>query len=90
MVDRKNPNVISLSDRTNNGGYSSPESVLRDTLNEIGKRGAFKNGKKLLILALDDTDENFEVSFIQAGMKMSECMAVCEVAKSIFKKNMNY
>lgn len=86
----KYSNIVSLSDKTNNATFSSPESALRDALEELGKRGAFKQGKKLLILALDDTDENFHVSFIQAGMKMSECVAVCDVAKNIFKKNMGY
>lgn len=83
-------NIVRMSDKTNNASYSTPEQALRDALEEIGKRGAFKNGKKLLILALDDTDENFNVSFIQAGMKMSECVAVCDVAKNIFKSNMGY
>lgn len=83
-------NILSMSEKTKNANFSSPEEALQDALNELGKKGAFKNGRKLLILALDDTEQNFQVSFIQAGMKMSECVAVCDVAKNIFKQNMGY
>lgn len=67
--------------------------VLEDALHEITEahRGAFnKNCTKLLVLAIDDSDGNFQVSFIQAGMKMSECVSVCEVAKMVFLEQMNY
>lgn len=68
----------------------TPEHLLQDALgSSIGKRGAFENGKKMLILALDD-DGQYSVSFMQAGMKMSECVALCEVAKSIFLAEMGY
>lgn len=82
--------VTRLSDYACNGMMITPEQALTDALEYIGKRAAFKNGKKILILGLDDTDENFNISFIQAGMKMSECVALCDCAKSIFKKEMNY
>lgn len=85
-----NDNVISLSDKTGNAGFTSPRDALNDAIETIGKRGAFKDGKKLLILALDDTQENFSVSFIQAGMRMSECNNLCDIAKSIFKGEMGY
>lgn len=83
-------NVISLGEKTKDATYVSPKQALEDALNDIGKRGAFEHGKKLLILALDDTQDNFSVSFTQAGMKMSECIALVECAKTIFLSNMNY
>ncbi len=82
--------VISMAEKTNSATYQSPEQALNDALNDLGKRGAFKDGKKLLILALDDTSDNFQINWIQAGMKMSECMAVCEAAKTLFLSEMNY
>ena len=33
---------------------------------------------------------NYEVSFVQAGMKMSECLTLCEISKSLFLEQMNY
>jgi len=83
-------NVISMADKTQNGTLQSPEQALQDALKDIGKHGAFKNGKKLLILALDDDDGQYSVSFIQAGMKMSQCLTLCEVAKTKFLAEMGY
>ncbi len=81
--------VVSLADKYNNGTLHSPEQALNDALKCLGEDGAFKEGKKLLILALDDTD-GFNVSFIQAGMKMSECISLCEVSKTLFLSEMEY
>jgi len=83
-------NVISLAKKTDSAAYVSIEDALREAIDDIGKNGAFKNAKKILILAVDDTNENFDVSFIQAGMKMSQCVTVCEVAKAIFLRSMGY
>ena len=82
--------VLSLAKAANNGQVRSPEDALKDALNDIGKNGAFKNGKKILILALDEDAEQYAVSFIQAGMKMSECLALCEIAKTVFLEEMGY
>jgi hypothetical protein len=82
--------VINLGKVTGNGTLQSPEDALRDALDAVGKKGAFEKGKKVIILALDDTEENYGVSFIQAGMKMSECNNLCDIAKSLFKEKMGY
>jgi len=82
--------VISLSEKTNNGSMWSPEDCLRQCLDDIGKRGALKGGKKLLVLSLDDSDGNYSTSFVQAGMSMSQCLTLCEVAKTTFLKEMKY
>ena len=74
----------------NDGTKNSPEQALHDALSEIGKNGAFENGKKLLILALDDTDDNYHINFIQAGMTMSQCLSLCEVSKMLFLREMEY
>ena len=49
MTDSK---LVSLADRCNDSTYSSPEIALHDAMEDIGKRGAFKEGKHILILAL--------------------------------------
>jgi len=82
--------VISLANRQNDATLQSPEQALREALKDIGQYGAFKEGKKLLILALDDNHDDYNVSFIQAGMKMSECLTLCETAKIIFLEQMGY
>lgn len=83
-------NVASMSKKSGNATMCSPEDALKDALGCIGKEGSFKNGKKLLILALDESDEEYRVTWVQAGMKMSQCVALCEVAKTQFLSEMNY
>lgn len=82
--------VISMADAACDGTLQTPEQALQDAFKYIDKQGAFKNGKKLLILSLDDTEGNYTISFIQAGMKMSECLTLCDVAKTLFLTEMNY
>lgn len=82
--------ISKMSEKSRSSLHTSPEQALRDGLDELGKRGAFKSGKKLLILALDDTDGKYDVSFINAGMKSSEVVALCEISKSLFKEDMGY
>lgn len=83
-------NITCLGQKSGDAGMTSPRSALKDAMDCLGEAGAFRDGKKLLVLGLDDTSENFAVSFIQAGMTMSQCVALCEVAKSIFLKEMDY
>lgn len=84
--------IISLAQKTGDASFQTPEMALKDALDDIGKRGAFKEGKKLLILCVDqgEKEDKYEVSFIQAGMKMSECLALCEVGKTLFLEQMEY
>lgn len=82
--------VINLGQKTGIGTMQSPAQALQEALADIGKHGAFEKGKKLLILALDDTEENYSISFIQAGMRMSECNNLCDIAKALFKEEMGY
>ena len=82
--------VVSLSEIANNGAMRTPEQCLQDCLNDIGKRGAFKDGKKLLVLCLNEADGNYSVSWAQAGMKMSECLSLIEVSKMELLREMNY
>ena len=82
--------VVELADVANNGCMWSPQQALNSALQDVGHRGAFKCGKRLLVLALDDSDGDYNISFVQAGMSMSECLALCEVAKTVFLAEMGY
>ncbi len=93
LIDRENDannTVVSMAEKLRDGTLQSPEQALRAAINDLGKFGAFKNCKKLLILALDESDDQFYISFNQAGMRMSECLALCEVAKTKFLKEMKH
>lgn len=82
--------VIHMVDKSGCASHASVEKTLQDALDMVGKSGAFEHGKKILILCLDDTSDEYNVGFLQAGMKMSECNNLCDVAKAIFKSEMGY
>jgi hypothetical protein len=85
-------NVIDICKKKNDGNYTAPIQALEEAIKCLGKEGegAFTKGKKLIIICLDDTDGNFHTSFINAQLKMSECIALCETAKQVFLSEMNY
>lgn len=83
-------NVSSMSAFANDATLCSPEQVLEEALQAVReKRGSFA-GKKLLVLALDDGDERWDIAFKQAGMSMSECIALVEGSKILFFTQMGY
>ena len=84
--------IVKLADRSNSATLWSPKDALEDALSTIESEvpNAFTEGNKILIIALDDSNEQYKITWIQAGMKHSECMALCEIAKSEFKSSMNY
>lgn len=82
--------IISMADKANDATFQSPKQALEDALNDTGKEGALKKGKKVLILAIDDTDGCYDISWYQAGMKMSECLTLCEVSKAKFLEEIGY
>jgi len=88
-MDKK---VVSLAKKSGSGKLRTPKEALEEALNYIDQEGAFKAGKKLLIICLDEgikTDE-YHVSWVQAGMKMSQCVTLCEVAKMSLLEEMGY
>ncbi|MCP4374045.1 MAG: hypothetical protein GY797_38960 [Deltaproteobacteria bacterium] len=60
----------------------TPEQCIKSVLeDDLGKRGAFKNGKKVIVIALDDTDGDYNISFSQGGFRMSELLSLMDVFK---------
>ena len=82
--------VTNIGDKGESSMMFSPEQTLKNALESIGKEGAFKKGTKLLVLCVDDTDAEYNISYHQCGMKMSECITLTEVSKTLFKNQMGY
>jgi len=85
-------NIVNMASHFNSGKLANPEMVLQDALADIGKRGALKEGKNILILTLDQgkKGDGYSIGFYQAGMNMSECIALCDIAKTLFLTEMGY
>ena len=83
--------ITSLGNHACNALMVTPTQCLQDCLeNDIGKRGAFKKGKKMIILVLDDTEGCYITNFTQAGLKFSEIVSLLELMKSHIKVEMGY
>ena len=82
-------NIISMAEKTDDATRCSPVQALQEAEKDFTD-GVLSHVKKVLILSVDDTDGQFKINFIQSGMKMSQCLAACEVAKAVFLKEMGY
>ncbi len=92
LVGMRKDNVVNLARRFNSAKLASPEMALQDALADVGKKGALKEGKQVLIISLDQGKDGYDYSlgFNQAGMTMSECIALCEISKTLFLTEMGY
>ena len=86
MSDKK---VIKLADAANSGTHRSPENMLEEALKEV-REGQWAGRKKALVITVDEEDDSYIVNWMQAGLKMSQCVSLCEVAKVKFLTEMNY
>jgi hypothetical protein len=80
--------VTKLGDFTNNGKMLSHMDSLKSAIKDIENKNMSPD--KILILSLDNKNGDYNISFHQAGMTMSECLALCDVAKSIMLSEMGY
>jgi len=82
--------TISLAETTENALLWTPEDALKDVLQRLGPDGDLKDVNKIFIIRLSERNGGYDVGFTQAGMRMSECLALCEIVKSMIKKEMGY
>ena len=82
-----------MANHSGDGTKWSPKDALNEAIESIDKNdGAFNQDlKKILIIAIEDSDvDNYNIGFIQSGLKMSECITACDIVKSKFRKYMGY
>jgi len=74
--------ITSIGHVKGDASIISPRQCLVDCLeNDLGNRGAFKEGNKLIVIGLDDNDGKYSWSFNQAGMSASQIIALLDVVK---------
>jgi len=71
--------VKSLGEYKNDATMMRPEDALHGALDDIAS--GVVTPTKVLVILLDDRDGMYAARFVQSGMKMSECVALCEVMK---------
>lgn len=79
-------NVIKLSEVLDDGTKDTPAQLAGEIQDAVRER----KPTKMLVLFLDDRDGSYDISFLQAGMKASEMLALLECSKSMVKEYMGY
>lgn len=82
-------NVLSIADKLNSGIHRTPENMLEKAIEEV-RDGVWTDIKKMMVITVDEENQSYIVNWMQAGMKMSECLTLCEVAKIRFLSEMGY
>ena len=82
-------NVVHISKFSNNGELRGPKELLEDALAKVND-GVFDGMSKMIVLTVDESDDQYKVYWMQSGMKMSECITLCEIAKIDLLQKMNY
>lgn len=76
-----NKKIAFMADLRNDAGLTTPELVLRDSLQEFDAGQRWDGWPKVLVIALDDRDGHYKIGFTQARMRASEMVALVEVLK---------
>jgi hypothetical protein len=76
-------------DKKANTGNRSVKQLLQDELDEW-KHWEDSPPDKAIVLYLSENNGNYTIRWSQAGMKMSECISLCELGKDRFKEEMGY
>ena len=87
------PEKITRLDKFAGISNRTVRQLLQDVLEEIAseeKATQFEPYDKAIVICLDTSENQFRVSWFQAGMRMSECLALCDVAKSSLKREMGH
>lgn len=81
--------VSYLADKTGNGKSDwTVIQMLQDALDdETILDGTYD---KAVLIRLNNKDGDYNIGFSQAGLSMAECIALVEIAKNLFKKQMGY
>lgn len=82
--------LLKLSEETEDARMWSVKDALKDAEKTFDDPDLEESHKKVLVLLVSTQNETFTVNYIQAGMSSSQCLAVLEVAKTSFLKDMGY
>ena len=82
--------VIRLAEKSDNANFWTVKEMLEDAVKDISEAEPDKLPTKAIVLTVGDRNGAYDVHFVQAGMKMTEVLALLEVAKIKILKEMNY
>lgn len=84
-------NVTNLGEKTGSSLHWSPVQALERVKQDHMPGGPLEDYKKVITISLESNgDGQYEVAYNQAGMRLSECIALLETAKALLLKQMGY
>ena len=81
---------INMFEVLNDSRMASPEQALKYALKAVSPGGENEKCKKVLIVMLDDSDKNYDVWPVIAGISGTEAMGLMDVAKAAILDEMGY
>ncbi len=84
-------NVTNLGKKTGSSLHWSPVQSLEQCKQDHMPGGPLENHNKAITISLEtDADGGYEIAYNQAGMRLSECIALLECAKALLLEQMGY
>ena len=81
------PKPTVLASKCGNGKTTTPTQMLQEVLERIEKKeSVYGTATKAIVILLDDSDSEYPYASVwhQAGMTMSQCVALCAVTQQKF------
>lgn len=80
--------VVRMADLKNDSTLIRPAEMLSDAAEQYADGTLV--GTKCLVIALDDADGNYNLAFHNAGLSAAEVLALLEVTKTHFLRQMGF
>ncbi len=83
--------VTNLGEKTGSSLHWSAVQALERVKQDHMPGGPLENHNKVITISLESNgDGEYEVAYCQAGMRLSECIALLECAKALLLEQMGY
>ena len=85
-------NVVRLAEKVSDSRYDDVQSTFDDVLGALATTGRWAEegfvAKHVIIVALDDRDGAYNTKLRTSSMKISEAVALLEVAKQVYLRDL--
>lgn len=86
----KDKKVVSLVSKTDDAKYHSPAQMLQECIDDLEKGERWENKNKMFVVAIEDTDTEFNVHFNNAKCQSTEMLAALKIMESKILRYMGY
>lgn len=82
--------ITHISENVDDADLFTVESTLQKAIIDLDdEEKLISRANKVIIITLCDDEGSYECGFRQAGMTMSECIALIEITKQLFLQEMD-